>query len=112
MATVPHPEYRIRPTDDGKLALTFPRNYDVIDAVKEIPGRRGEPDAIRWVVPVNAIAAAQVRDLMRRYGFWATPDVLTALDQAITGGAAREADSRAADADYDVPGLGGTLLPY
>jgi SWI/SNF-related matrix-associated actin-dependent regulator 1 of chromatin subfamily A len=112
MATVPHPEYRIRPTDDGKLALTFPRNYDVIDAVKEIPGRRWEPDAIRWVVPVNAIAAAQVRDLMRRYGFWATPDVLTALDQAITGGAAREADSRAADADYDVPGLGGTLLPY
>lgn len=65
-------------TPDGKsLVIRFPYREDLVDEVRLIPGRRWDPDARVWKVPVLQVDT--VASTFRPHGFAVTPAVAELL---------------------------------
>jgi SNF2 family DNA or RNA helicase len=58
---------------DGRLGISFPYDAQAVGAVKEIPGRRWEPEHKRWTAPVTSVRP--VRRFAETYGLTTTTPV-------------------------------------
>lgn len=102
----------IRPTVEargGELHVMFDYDRDLVAAVRDLPGARWNRSLFAWVLPVAA--AADVLEFVTAAG----GTIAASADRhfaAARDAAARIADSAATDADLDVPGLGGELMPF
>lgn len=96
--------------DDGMYRVLFPYNPDLVQAVKRIPGYKWDNANKRWSFP--ATAGADLLRFAAEHGFEVDE---AAARQAHVLREAEElnlAESRASEADYQVDGLGGTLMPF
>ena len=101
-------------TIDGDTVVLTSTAYpgaDAVTAVKECAGRtfRKTPSP-RWIVPLNA--AGQLLKACRAGHVKASGEVVEVLKRKLRDLASAAEDSRKTDADFDVPGLGGELIPF
>ena len=110
--TVPDAEPPLGPTvaiEDHAFSITFDYDRNLLARVKELPGCRWNPKRKAWRVDLDA--SSSVSDFVIATGAivdHSADDVLDETREALE----RIIASSAADADFDVPGLGGVLLPF
>jgi hypothetical protein len=105
-ASAPRPGREIGFDRDHGFALTFPPDRATLAAVKDLTGRRFDPQTKAWYVPLAG--AATLQPFARRFGFTITPAALRALDELQL----RQEISTATDADVHIPTLRGELRPF
>jgi hypothetical protein len=94
---------------DQAFTITFDYDRDLLARVRDLPGSRWNPKRKAWRVDLDAAKA--VSDFIIATGAIIDDSANMMLDET------REALERiiassAADAEFDVPGLGGTLMPF
>ncbi len=105
--------------EDGVVAIYFPWSETMVALVRQIPGRTWDGLNKRWLVVVDDLSA----EALRRFAEQAKttlPEGLATwiLKSRAERKAAEEsaragmADSLATDADFDIEGLGGVLMPF
>lgn len=92
--------------EGGRFVIQFDYHPALVEAVKLLPGRRYDKTLKCWTVPANAVDA--VAEFAGRFKFEHTKEC-RALAKGARG---LTADSSAADADLEVKGLGGELMPF
>lgn len=108
----PPAKRRIARVDGQAVIFDFDFDWDLVAAVKSIPGRRFEPKSKLWSAPLRVDAAVALADVLISHDFEYEPELIEQL-AALADDYVKSVDaSKAADADYDVPGLGGTLRPF
>lgn len=96
--------------DAGMYRVLFPYNPELVQAVKRIPGYRWDNANKRWSFPAGA--GAELLRFAAEHGFEVEEEA-AAQAQALRETEERNlAESRAAEADFQVEGLGGTLRPF
>lgn len=109
---LPDVEPDLRPSiaiDDDAFTLTFPYDRDLIARVRDLPGARWSPRSRQWTVDREAAIEVSEFAIATDATIEDTAsDILADAREAI----ARIEASAAADADLDIPGLGGDLLPF
>lgn len=91
------------------FVLRFDYDRDLVAEVRDLPGAEWSRSLFAWVLPISA--AVDVLELALRHDVIVDASATDAL-AAARDAHARIAESAATDADLDVPGLGGTLLPF
>lgn len=66
---------------DGRFTLTFAYDPRVHGAVRQLPGRRYDPDRRLWTVPVWPAAAAPLRAFAEAHDFTLTPEAEAELQR-------------------------------
>ncbi len=104
---------------DGKIVIRFPFDKDVVELVRQIPGRTWNGPDKSWLVPSDALGVEGVFRFAEQVGIQAPTDMLAAYEEAKVARAEAEkkamaamADSMAIDANFHVDGLGGSLMPF
>ena len=100
--------------DRERVILLFDYDQELIAAVRQVKGARWDPSkkALYWFVPAKLEYLRGVGEFAKAHGFY-IPEALRDLWRALTAEArANLSGSRAEDADLEVPGLGGTLMPF
>lgn len=95
-----------------RIRVFFPYNPSALAVVKSAPGRQWDREGKYWTVPFASGSIDALARLHRDFGPFAGADLIDAIRGDATQAAA---ESRAADADYDVPGFGGpglALMPF
>lgn len=99
-----------------KVALTFPYNPDLVVAIREVPGREWDGGNKRWLMPLTATsieALGKFLEIARKsLSLEDGAGILTELASLKEEAEAMQASSMAADADFEVEGLGGILRPF
>jgi SWI/SNF-related matrix-associated actin-dependent regulator 1 of chromatin subfamily A len=97
--------------------ILFPFNADVLSAVKRIPGARWSPEGKdeaypdkHWMAPAGA--GVDVLRFAAEHGFQVSADAAAQAESARSVADQNLAESRAAEAEFHVEGLGGTLRPF
>lgn len=109
---LPDAEVDLRPkiaVEGGQFTLRFPYDRDLIAAVRDLPGARWSPGTRAWCVDLSA--TIEVAEWAQKF----TPVVDgSAVDVLATAADALRAieESAAHDAELEVPGLGGDLMPF
>lgn len=97
--------------DRTSFVLRFPYDLEMVAAVKrDVPGRRWDGVARCWTAP--GASAPAVIAFATAHDFALPPDLAEELQRQQRERETRRVASAAQDADYDVPGLGITLLPF
>ena len=95
----------------GVYKVSFPYNRRIVDAVKQLRGRRYDPDTKSWLV-----AKDSARELFALYERFTGEKVPLAereqMEREDAERATRIEDSKAKDANFVVPQLGGELMPF
>jgi len=111
----PKPPRRLMVSEKGNFVFAFAYDATLVYAVKELPGRRFNPDEKNWTVPATVDSAEKIIRFALKHGFEYADRVIARIDELaaeIEQRAANVDASRAADADFSVEGLGGTLRPF
>lgn len=112
VANLPDVEPDRRPTialAEGLFSLTFPYDRDLIARIRDLPGARWSPSRHLWTVPQHAALEVAEFAIAADATIDSTAsDSLRDAHEAIQ----RIEASSAADADLNIPGLGGSLLPF
>jgi hypothetical protein len=98
---------------DGELAIIrFPYSPEAVAAVKTIPGRKWNGEKKFWTAPTGIAQVSALADFAEEFD-------LEIAQEITLRAACAEADkelavtlSNATTDDFDVPNLGGTLLPF
>jgi len=99
--------------DTNQILIRFPYDPGLVEAVKEIPGRKWEPERKVWTVPITTGALAKLKEFIGRYGFSGDVDKVVDLAGRTEALATESIEaSKAASAEIEVEGLGGTLRPF
>ncbi len=99
--------------EKDQILIRFPYDPGLVEAVKEIPGRKWDPARKIWAIPLTTAALAKLREFVTGYGF--EGDVDKVMDLASTTEKLAQESieaSKAASAEIEVEGLGGTLRPF
>jgi SWI/SNF-related matrix-associated actin-dependent regulator 1 of chromatin subfamily A len=111
------PQFRrvvLRPTEK-LFAIMFPYDANLVTAVKRIPGARFEGSTKAWLIPTVAYSLEKFVEFVHQHKFEFDETVQAKIDE-LANMVERSAEnleaSRAAEADYHVPGLGGELRPF
>lgn len=99
------PERFVEQTENGWL-VTYPYDPALVSAMRAIGGAKWRPSEKKWFVPTTSAEA--LADFAAEHDFETDGTLKAVIDAA----AAQRATSSATDADFDVPGLGGELLPF
>ena len=93
--------------------IRFPYDPGLVEAVKEIPGRKWEKDIRIWTVPLTTDALIKLQEFCEVYGFNGDTDKVRDLAGKAEMIAAESIEaSKASSAEIEVEGLGGTLRPF
>lgn len=98
-------------TADGRAEIAFPYDPQVVEAVRDIPGRRWEPTRKVWTAPMSS--ARHIAAFATRTG--ATEDAVLLAEIRTSAGAQEQSlvASRATDADVEIPVPAGlAYLPF
>lgn len=93
----------------GQFQIAFDYNRDLVAAVRDLPGARWDRGRWVWTVPLSA--AVDVHEFITATESTIDPSAEPHLRDA-RAALARIAESAATDADIDIPGLGGVLMPF
>lgn len=110
--TLPDAEPDLRPSISivgSVFSIRFPYDRDLIARVRDLPGARWSSRSRTWTV--DREAAIEVSEFAVATGADIADTASDTLSEALEAIQRIEASS-AADADLDIPGLGGTLLPF
>lgn len=110
--TLPDCEPQNRPlieVQGGEFLLRFDYDRDIVARVRDLPGARWSPSTKVWKVDLEA--TIEVADFAISTEAIIGSSASQILEDAREALARIEA-SEAADADLDIPGLGGDLLPF
>ena len=101
---------------DNQFVITFDYDKHLVNAVKELPGRRFDGAKRNWKIPVTSQTIALIQDFASEHNFEISEHTHEAIK---THQEKREktiaktiAASKATDANIHVEGLGGKLLPF
>jgi SNF2 family DNA or RNA helicase len=98
---------------DGRLAIAISYDPKVVEQIRSVPGRKYDPDTRVWSAPFTSLSALRMLEIARAAAVTCEPASLAAEITALSAQAEQnQVDSRASSADFDVPGLGGTLRPF
>jgi len=109
---LPDAEVDLRPrvaVEAGDFTLTFPYDRDLIAAVRDLPGARWSPGRRAWCVDLSA--SIEVAEWAQKFDAavdGSAGDVLASAADALRA----IEESAAHDAELEVPGLGGDLMPF
>lgn len=109
---VPDVEYDTSPRIDvvgGVFLISFPFDREMIGRVRDLPGARWNAARSGWEVDLEA--AIEVSEFALATGARTGEDAQPVLTEA-RAAVARIAASAAHDADLEIDGLGGDLLPF
>lgn len=99
-----------------KIALTFPYNPALVVAIREVPGREWDGGSKRWLLPLTSSsieALGKFLEIARQsLSLEDSAGILEELSKIKEEAEAMQASSMAADADFEVKGLGGELRPF
>lgn len=93
----------------GRFTIRFEYDRDLAQEIREIPG--ADWDRNGWVFTVPLTAAIDLCEFVRRH----ESEIDASAEQALAtaqAAFARIASSAATDAEIEIPGLGGDLLPF
>lgn len=76
--TITMTDSKIAMIDGQKVTITFPFNRDIIRDIKDIEGRRWDPNNHQWVVPLSSWHCLQLVNALEPHGFWLDPGILEA----------------------------------
>lgn len=99
---------------DGQLAVQYPYNVEWNTRLKELVGvmhfvRDPQP---MWLVPANADSIRGLRTFVEKKGFAATDEARKLAESALTASKHMTQLSGAMDADIEIEGLRGELMPF
>jgi hypothetical protein len=63
----PNVELREDRHGDQHIVLSFPYRADIVDAARQIPGRRFDWDAKEWTAPASELTAPYLKGILERY---------------------------------------------
>lgn len=97
---------------NNRFSFSFPYNPIISNAVKALDGRKYEkkPEP-HWTVPIDTNSQA-VLDVAKEFDFYIDPEVDEAAKQAVKAAKLNLVASRADNADFQVGGLRGELMPF
>lgn len=95
-----------------QVTIEFPFDADLVEQVKLIPGRSWRPAQKHWVVPLNASTLEPLKQFAQTNHFAGDDRLAEHVDRAAAFIAESVEASKAADADFNVDGLGGVLRPF
>jgi SNF2 family DNA or RNA helicase len=98
--------------NDKNFVISFSYDPALVDAVKEIPGRKFDAASKKWAVPANASAVEPLFKFYQRYEFDIDGTALNLMAKLTEMRAERIERSHAADAQIEIVGLGGELRPF
>jgi len=97
---------------DGRFLITFSYNPALVEAIRSVPGRRWDKEQKQWHVPTELGAMTALRTFSEAQAFDVSDQALAELSTRLQTAKEMTAISSAHDADLEVQGLGGTLLPF
>jgi SNF2 family DNA or RNA helicase len=92
----------------GRLVFEFPYDQDVINDIKQLPGRQWDVKRKAWNVPPS-LSAIELAD---KHQFEVPEQLRNLIVKAATRDAELLAASTSTDAQVEIPTLSGTLMPY
>lgn len=96
----------------GGYLVTFPYSADVVQAVREIPGRRFVPASKTWHIPDSAVAMAVLPTFAETHNFTIEDGLLEEAEQIATQSTTLLTASTGTEADIEIPGLKRALYPF
>lgn len=113
----PEPTHRRLSLDtvNGQTVIVLKHSYDatLVNAIKsDLPQKRWDKDNKRWYLPLHLDTLERSIDFALEWGYEIPADVHAKCDEVLQSYATRLELSHAASADYEIPGLGGTLFPF
>jgi SNF2 family DNA or RNA helicase len=103
---------RLIAANDKYFMVSFGYDPALVNAVKELPGRRFDGASKKWTVPANASAVEPLFRFYQQHNFDIDGTALNLMSALTEQRAERIESSRAADAVIEVQGLGGELRPF
>lgn len=98
---------------DGRVfTVVFPYDPALVEAVKALPRRKWNSAIKRWEVWQDADNVLPLFDFAERNEFEISVEVRERMAELVTTKTVAVAASKAADAEIEVAGLGGTLRPF
>jgi hypothetical protein len=98
--------------EGNKVRVSFPYDAGLVAAVKDCPGRRFNGSSKTWVVPISLDVLEPLVTFAEQAEVAIPEEVLAELLALAEKAEQTKEASRAMDADFDVPGLGGKLRPF
>ncbi len=96
-----------------QILIRFPYDPGLVEAVKEIPGRKWDPASKVWTIPLTTAALAKLKEFVIDYGFGGDVEKVADLAGKMEIFAQESIEaSKAASAEIEIEGLGGTLRPF
>ena len=95
---------------DGFYRVVFPYDQDMVSAVKRVPGAKWNKTDKCWTF--GPVAGADLLRFAAEHGFEVDAAALAQAEAARAAVEQNVEESRAAVADFQVDGLGGTLRPF
>jgi SNF2 family DNA or RNA helicase len=98
-------------TQDGdKYVVQFPYDGAMVKAIKGVTGRRWDKTAKRWTVPATSLW--ELVEFGKIHEFEMPLDMTKAAEKMRAAAEAQTKASTATDADLDIQGLSGELMPF
>jgi hypothetical protein len=93
----------------GVFVVTFDYDRDLVAAIRDLPGASWNRARWAWTLPLSA--AVDLYEFATQSGALVDPSADPHMGAAREA-TARVAESAATDADLEIPGLGGALMPF
>ena len=96
------------------LVFSFPYDPMLVDAIKQLPGRKWDGQKKVWRVPIPKLAEnlEGISKFVQNYGFDISEDVYIAIQEEMEEFESNLEASAASDAEIEVPGLALELYPF
>lgn len=88
--------------------VEFEYNEEVIEAIKSLPGKKWDTKDKRWTANITQ----ELMQFAFRFSFDVDAEIKNEMEGSITSAADRLESSSATDADIEISGLTGELMPY
>ena len=99
-------------TTQSDFLVKFAYDPTLVNAVKELPGRRFDSAGKQWIIPSRPEAVETLLKFAAKHDFDYADKVLARCHEVVEACAQKVEASRAHEADLNVDGLGGTLRPF
>jgi len=97
-----------------EFVFSFPYDPMLVDAIKQLPGRKWDGQKKVWRVPIPKLAEnlEGISKFVQNYGFDVSEDVYIAMQEEMEEFESNLEASAASDAEIEVPGLALELYPF
>lgn len=96
----------------GQFVIGFPYDAELVEEVKELPGRSFDRESKTWLVPARHEALGPLVDFMAYRHFDYSGEVVALIEKLSAAYERNVRASRARSSELEVEGLSGELMPF